>query len=188
VAKHILELERAPFMDLVIIAISVFFLLLAAGFAAVFARLISRDRVLLPLVESDPIFSPNRYRMVERLLAEADLQSVECVGGKRVERESRKVRVKIFRGYLLQLSEDFDQICKTIRLLMVTSEVDRSQLSGVILKQQFQFSLRLMRIEVELILYSLGYSGIATTGLTESLEALRLQLQGLIAVAEPMAA
>jgi len=39
-----------------------------------------------------------------------------------------------------------------------------------------------------LILYSLGYSGVATTGLTESLEALRLQLQGLIAVAEPMAA
>ena len=98
------------------------------------------------------------------------------------------MRVKIFRGYMLQLCEDFNQICKAIKLLMVASEVDRSELSGVILKQQFQFSLRLMRIEVELILYSLGYSGIDTTGLTESLNALRNQLQGLIAVAEPMAA
>jgi hypothetical protein len=71
---------------------------------------------------------------------------------------------------------------------MVTSDVDRSDLSGIILKQQFQFSLRLMRIEVELILFSLGYSGIDTSGLTESLAALRMQLQGMVAVAEPMAA
>jgi len=89
---------------------------------------------------------------------------------------------------MLQLSEDFNQICKAIKLLMVTSGVDRSELSGIILKRQFQFSLRLMRIEVELILYSLGYSGLDATGLTKSLDALRIQLQGLVAVAEPMAA
>jgi hypothetical protein len=175
-------------MDLVIIAITLCFLLLAAGFAAVFARLISRDRVALPIVESDPIFSPNRYRMVERLLAEADLQTVKAVGDRHLEKDFRKVRVRIFRGYMLQLSEDFNQICKAIKLLMVTSDMDRSELSGVIMKQQFQFSLRLMRIEVELILYSLGYSGIDTTGLINSLGALRTQLQGLVAVAEPMAA
>jgi hypothetical protein len=175
-------------MDLVIIAITVCFLLLAAGFGVVFARLISRDRIALPISESDTIFSPNRYRVVERLLEEADLRAVKSVGDKRLEREIRKVRVKIFRGYMLQLSEDFNQICKAIKLLMVTSDVDRSELSGVILKQQFQFSVRLMRIEVELILYSLGYSGIDTTRLTESLDALRVQLQVLVAVAEPMSA
>src|SRR5205085_8112575 len=109
-------------MDLVILMITVCFLLLAAGFAAVFARLISRDRVALPLDESDPIFSPNRYRVVERLLAEADLQTVKSLGNSRLERQFRKVRVEIFRGYMLQLSEDFNQICKAIKLLMVTSE------------------------------------------------------------------
>ena len=57
-------------MDLVIIAITVCFLLLAAGFGVVFARLISRDRIALPISESDTIFSPNRYRVVERLLEE----------------------------------------------------------------------------------------------------------------------
>jgi hypothetical protein len=175
-------------MDLVIIAITVCFLLLAAGFGVVFARLISCDRIALPLSESDTIFSPNRYRVVERLLEEADLRAVKSVGDKRLEREIRRVRVKIFRGYMLQLSEDFNQICKAIKLLMVTSHIDRSELSGVIMKQQFQFSLRLMRIEVELILYSLGYSGMDTSGLTEPLDALRVQLQGLVAIAEPMAA
>jgi len=175
-------------MDLVIIAITLWFLLLAVGFGVVFARLISRDRIALPISESDTIFSPNRYRVVERLLEEADLRAVKSVGDKRLEREIRKVRVKIFRGYMLQLSEDFNQICKAMKLLMVTSDVDRSDLSGLIMKQQFQFSLRLMRIEVELILYSLGYSGIDTTSLTEALDALKVQLQGLGAVAEPMAA
>jgi hypothetical protein len=175
-------------MDVVIIAIGVFFVLLAAGFGAVFARLISRDRIAVPISESDAIFCPNRYRVVERLLAEVDLRAVKFVGDRRLEKEFRKVRVKIFRGYLLQLSEDFNQICKTIKLIMVTSDVDRSDLSGIILKQQFQFSLRLMRIEVELLLFSLGYSGIDTSGLTESLDALRMQLQGMVAVAEPMAA
>jgi hypothetical protein len=37
-------------------------------------------------------------------------------------------------------------------------------------------------------LIRIGYSGIDTTGLTESIDALRIQLQGLVAVAEPMAA
>jgi hypothetical protein len=125
-------------MDVVIIAIGVFFFLLAAGFGAVFARLISRDRIAVPISESDAIFCPNRYRVVERLLAEADLQTVQYAGDKRLEKEFRKVRVKIFRGYMLQLSEDFNQICKAIKLLMATSDIDRSELSGIILKQQFQ--------------------------------------------------
>jgi hypothetical protein len=78
VAKYILELGTASHqMDLVIIAITVCFLLLAVGFAIVFARLISRDRLALPISESDAIFSPNRYRVVERLLAEADLETVK---------------------------------------------------------------------------------------------------------------
>jgi hypothetical protein len=175
-------------MDLVIIAITVCFLLLAVGFGVVFAGLISRDRISLPISESDAIFSPNRYRVFERLLAEADLQTVKSTGDKRLKKEFRKVRVKIFRGYMLQLSDDFNQICKAIKLLMASSDIDRSELSGVILKQQFQFSLGLMRIEVELVLFSLGYTGIDTTGLTESLEALRMQLQGLVAVVEPTAA
>ena len=173
-------------MELAIIAITVCFLLLAAGFAAVFARLISRDPVDLAIIESDQIFSPNRCRVVERLLAEADLQIVKSVGNRRLEKKFRKARVRIFRGYMLQLSEDFNETCKAIKLLMVTSDVDRSELAGTILKQQFQFSLNM--INIELILYGFGWSGIDTSGLIESLDALRTQLQGLVAVAEPMSA
>jgi hypothetical protein len=61
-------------------------------------------------------------------------------------------------------------------------------LTGVILKQQFQFSLTMLSIEVELILYRLGWSGVDITALIEPLDVLRIQLQGLVVVAEPMAA
>lgn len=175
-------------MDVVIITAGVCFLLLAIGFAAVFARLISRDRTILPVEESDPIFSPSRYRVVERLLAEADRRTVAALNDKKAEKKFRKVRVKIFRGYMVQLSEDFNRTCKAIKLLMVTSDVDRSALSGAILRQQFRFSLSLLRIEVELFIYSLGWNGIDTSGLIDSLDTLRSQLQGLVACAEPLGA
>jgi hypothetical protein len=175
-------------MDVVIITAAVSFLLLAIGFASVFARLISRDRTILPIEESDPIFSPSRYRVVERLLAEADRRTVTALNDKEAEKKFREVRVKIFRGYMVQLSEDFNRTCKAIKLLMVTSDVDRSELAGAILKQQFRFSLSLMRIEVELTIYSLGWNGIDTGGLIDSVDALRNQLQGLVASAEPLGA
>jgi hypothetical protein len=176
-------------MDLVIIAITVTFLLLAAaGLVAVFARLIPRSSSDLSILESDEIFSPNRYRAVERLLGEADLQTVKSLGDKCLEKKFRKTRVKIFRGYMQHLSQDLNQICKVVKLLMITSDVDRSELTGVILKQQFQFSLTMLSIEVEMILYRFGWSGVDITALTEPLDALRSQLRGLVAVAEPMAA
>src|SRR6476646_9097521 len=51
-------------MVLVIIATTLCFLLVAAGLVAVFAKLISRDSADAAIVESDDIFSPNRYRVV----------------------------------------------------------------------------------------------------------------------------
>lgn len=99
-------------MDVVTIAAAIAFILLAVGFGVVFARLISRDRIALPVDESDAVCSPTRYRTVERLLAEADQQLVAAIGDRRMTRKLRNVRVKIFRGYMMQLSEDFNRICK----------------------------------------------------------------------------
>ena len=99
-------------MDLVIITTTLCFLLLAAGFVAVLARIIPRGSGDLAISESDDIFSPNRYRVVERLLGDADLETVQSLGDRRLERKFRKVRMTIFRGYMRQLSEDFDQSAK----------------------------------------------------------------------------
>jgi hypothetical protein len=175
-------------MGVVIIAVAVCLMLPAVGFGLVFARLISRKRLALPVDDLDNIFSPIRYRVMERLLGETDQDLVASLGDRRIERKFRKARVKIFRGYMLQLSGDFNRICKAIQLLMVSSEKDRSELAGVVMKHQFQFAVGMMYVEFKLILYRFGWNGVEAKTLICSLETMRSRLQGLVAVAEPAGA
>jgi hypothetical protein len=72
-------------MDLVI-ASTICFLALAVVFTVIFARHISRSSDDLAIVESDDIFSPTRYRVVERLLGDADLETGKSlVDGRHIE-------------------------------------------------------------------------------------------------------
>jgi hypothetical protein len=172
-------------MDVVTLSATVGFLFLALGFGIVFARLISRDRLNLPSDAADAMFSAARYRVMERLLAEADQKLVASLGNPGAEKKFRRVRTRIFRGYMLQLSEDFGRICRAIHLLMTTSEADRPELAGVMLRQRLQFAAGMMCVELKLLLYSLGWSGVDPSRLIISLDTMRAQLEYLNAVAEP---
>lgn len=175
-------------MHVVIIAIAICFILLSVGFGFVFSRLISRNRIALPVDESDAICSPIRYRVIERLLAEADQKLVASVGDRRMARKFRKVRVEIFRGYMVQLSEDFNRICKAIKRLLVTSQVDRPDLAGFLMKQQLIFVFAMVSVEFKLLLYGFGWCNVDVHRLTESVAAACAQLRLLAAVAEPSVA
>jgi hypothetical protein len=175
-------------MDVVIIGATTAFILLAVGFGVVFARLISRDRIGLPVGESDDLCSPTRYRTVERLLAEADKKLAAAIGDRKLTTKLRKVRVKIFRGYMMQLSEDFNRICKAIKVLMVTSQVDRPDLAGFLLKQQLIFIFAMMSVELKLLLYGFGWSNVDVHRLTDSVDAVCAQLRSLAAIVEPSGA
>src|SRR5579864_9192386 len=124
-------------MDLITLLATAALLCLAVGFGVLFARLTSRDRLHLPPEEWEGLFSLSRYNAMERLLDEADgqfLQSHQHF----TPQESKKFRarrVKLFRGYMHQLSEDFNRIHKALKLLMVESRMDRPDLAGLLLKQ-----------------------------------------------------
>jgi len=175
-------------MDVLILTAGAGFVLLAIGFGLVFARLISRDRIMAPLDDWEAVLSPSRYRAIERLLEEADQEVVASKGDAKKETMLRRVRIKIFRGYMQQLSEDFNRICKSVKLELVNSQVDRPELTGFVMKQQLLFSFRMMAVESKLLVYEFGWSGADTTPLTRSLETMRIQLQSLAAIAEPAAA
>ena len=125
---------------------------------------------------------------MERLLAEADQKLVASLDDRRMARKFRKVRAKIFRGYMMQLAEDFNRICKAIKLLMVTSQVDRPDLAGFLLKQQLVFSFAMMSVELKLLLYGFGWSNVDVHRLTESVDAVCAQLRSLAAIADPSVA
>lgn len=176
-------------MEWIMLLVTLIFLLLAGGFAVLFRRLTSRDRTSMPLPLEDweGIFSPSRYKAMERLLDQTDHDFLRSQPGatRRMERKLRRTRVTLFRAYMHQLSSDFHSICKALKILMIHSEVERNDLAGLILKQQFQFAVTMMSTEVQLVLYSLGWAGVDTQELLEPLSAVRAQLQALAKIANP---
>jgi hypothetical protein len=174
-------------MDLLGVLATLVFAILACGFGIVFLRLTSRERFSPPPEEWEGLFSPGRYKAMERLLDETDRQFLWthprfC---RSADKRFRDVRVKIFRGYMQQLGDDFNRICKALKGIMAHSEVDRPDLAGLLLKHQFTFTFAMMTIEVKLMLYSSGFSGNDTRALLAPLAHVRAQLQSLAAVADP---
>jgi len=165
------------------------FALPVAGFVLLIRRLTARDRVAVPLPMEDweGMFSPSRYRAMERLLDDADRDFLHSQPGasSKVEKKFRKARITLFRAYMHQLAADFHRVCKALKILMVHSPVERHDLAGMIMKQQFQFTTTMMATEVRLVLYSWGWAGVSTEALLEPLTAVRTQLQSLAAIADP---
>ena len=174
-------------MDVVLIAATCGFLVLAIGFGCVFARLISQDRITVPPEPDEELFSPARYHLMERLLEEADEKflAAQSEGDVNVEKKFRNLRIKIFRGYMQQLSDDFNHIHKVLKGQLVQTDVERPDVAGRLMKQQFLFAFSMMRIELKLMLYGWGWRGMDVRNVTESLDRMRNQLQSLAALAEP---
>jgi hypothetical protein len=176
-------------MEPMMLLAALMFALPAAGFVVLLKRLTASDRTShpLPLEDWEGIFSPSRYRAMERLLDDSDRDFLHGQPGasRLVEKKFRKERVTLFRAYMHQLSDDFHRICKALKLLMVHAQVERHDLAGLILKQQFQFTVTMMTTEVRLVLYSWGWAGVSAQALLEPLTAVRTQLQSLAAIADP---
>ena len=88
-------------MDAAIIGGAVGFILPALGLCIVFAKLKSRHNTLSTPWDPQTIFSSTRYRFMERLLAEADQNFLASHAGstRETQRNFRRARVRIFRGY-----------------------------------------------------------------------------------------
>jgi len=178
-------------MDVVLIIGTTCFLIPGILLGVLVARLLksSGDDGLADGI-SEAVFAPNGYRPMERLLDGADytyLRSHPAWNG-RMNKNFRKARIRLFRGYLRELTRDFKQVRRLIRVLMVTSEVDRSHLAVLLFKQQLCFAASMISVEVSLILYGLGWSRVDVSGVIFVLNTLKVQLQGVVAAPAPAAA
>jgi hypothetical protein len=174
----------------VVVIASAVAILLGAAFTALLRRLVSADR-LNPLPDEPPdVFSPEWDRSLQRLLGEADerFPRLNPSGSPRTDLESRLLRVRIFRGYMLQLFDQARRIMRALKLIIVTSETDRSDLASAVLKLQILFAVSVISIEIKLALYRIGWSGIDATSMIGSLSAMRAQLQSSVALARPTTA
>jgi hypothetical protein len=129
----------------------------------------------------------NNHRPVHatRNVATAHGYRYELERNRALDGSSRKLRVRIFRGYMLQLFDEARRIIRALKLVIITSETDRSDLASAVLKLQILFAVSVISVEVKLALYTIGWVGIDAASLTGSLSAMRARLQSSVALAQP---
>ena len=175
-------------MDIVILTSILFFTLLVLLLASLLKTLARRsgDGFLDP---SDwaSTFAPAKYEPLRRLFDETDFKLVSALpqGAKLVSR-FRVNRIRICRGYIDGLAQDFSWASNVIKVLMIRSDIDRPDLAAILLRHRFVFTLALISLEYRLVLYRFGLNALNMSAFIEPFESLRTQLRGLAMAAQPV--
>ncbi len=157
-------------------------LILASAFYFIIRRLIAPDRTLPVSVDWIHNLSVNRYRPMERLLANEDFAFLATQPGynRKLARKLRADRRKIFRGYLRCLEKDFSRICAALDLLVVESPQDRPDLAAIVWKQRAIFAVGMLGIHVRLALHACGIGSVDVRNLVGAFDRMGSELQRLI--------
>lgn len=166
-------------------AVAVTVVMLAVAFLGLFLKFLFPSSLTSAAPDWLNEFSVDRYRPMQRLLAEEELQFLEAQPGYRLQmrKKFRAERRMLFRQYLRCLGQDFDQICGAIKLLTLTSAQDRPDLAAALLKQKCLFAYCMATVQARLTLHWLGIGAVDIRPLVDSIHALRLQFQQLAGTA-----
>jgi hypothetical protein len=156
---------------------------LVAGclFAALFVRLKKRSQAQPAPPEFIGRFSVDRYRPMERLLAEADYRFLASQPGydPSIAKKLRARRRKAFRAYLGAMSRDFERLYLTAKQIAVYSENDRADFIVLLARQKVLFEFALMMAYAKLALNAAGIGTVNVGGLLEALDQISAQVSHL---------
>src|SRR5581483_10292561 len=136
--------------------------LLAAGLYRM-ARRMAAPQAQLPVTAGwIEELSTERYRPMQRLLDQGDLEFLRTQPGfnRRMAVRIRKQRCQIFRGYLRCLNHDFARVCLALKLIMLQAGNDRPDLASLLLRRQVQFSTGIAYAQLRIFLYRWGICGV----------------------------
>ena len=148
-------------------------------------RRVTRQSACLPITANwIEELSVERYRPMARLLAPDDVEYLRSQPGfsRKAERRFRAERCQIFSGYLDWLNQDFNQVLRALKLVLLQSTQDRPDLAGAILRQQMQFTAGMADARARMLLYRCGLSSVDVTDLITSFDNVRAELQQLVPV------
>ncbi|HKE22905.1 MAG TPA: hypothetical protein VKB88_10980 [Bryobacteraceae bacterium] len=126
--------------------------------------------------------SVERYRPMLRLLDGKDLEFLRAQPGftPTMEKQLRRQRCQVFRAYLRSLSLDFRRVSAAIKLLMLYSNNDRSDLAGALLHHQLVFGLSFLQVECAVLLYRWGLCDVNVGDLMKIFDMTRVELRSLV--------
>ena len=154
---------------------------LVVGFAVIFWALATRRGAEAPTTQWLDEFSLESYAPMERLLGQADITFLASQPGYRPEIGKRLMRERrrIFKSYLTNLAQDFNQLIALGKLMLVYSHEDRPEFARNLLRQQARFYCTFCALRLQLALHPLGWGSVDARGLVESVEAIRFQIEQL---------
>jgi hypothetical protein len=164
---------------MLLIAITI--VLLLACFAGLFWRLASRFDAQQCTAEWLDSFSMKSYAPMERLLERSDLAFLASQPGYRpaIGRRLMAERRKIFRAYLRLLVRDFNQLIGIGKLMVVYSSRDQQEFARSLRRQQVKFYARVCALQLQLVLYPVGWTSVDARGLLDALGAMRTKVREL---------
>jgi hypothetical protein len=133
--------------------------------------------------------SIERYRPMLRLLNQEDLHFLRAQPGftPQMATKFRTQRCQLFQEYLRRLDSDFKRICTALKVLLVQSENDRSDLAYDLARNQLTFAYGMAMVQLQLVFYRYGVGTVDVTALVKLFDGLRLEL-GTLVPAESWAA
>ena len=125
-------------------------------------------------VEWAKSFSLSAYAPMERLLDEGDFEFLKSQPGydRKIAKDLRSKRVRIFRAYLGMMSRDFSRLHSTLQSYLLSLEVDDPQVSAELVRQKWLFQRALVIAHVQLGLYSLGIGTVKCAPLMDAIRSM----------------
>jgi hypothetical protein len=171
---------------LIIVGAFVVLLLLVTGL--LLAGMVRQTREPVPDAVWLRNFSAARYRPMLRLLADDDYEFLMGMGTDRsVVRRLRSERRRIFRMYLSNLIRDFSRLHHAARILVLESEVERSDVAARLVRIRFDFFLAVFAVRCRLVLHAAGIGTVDVRGLITAIECIRTDFRTLAPVAQTAA-
>jgi hypothetical protein len=152
--------------------------MLAACFAGLFWKLVSRFDARHCTAEWLESFSLDSYAPMERLLDQSDVRFLASQVGYREEIAKRLMaeRRKIYRVYIRHLLRDYNQLAGIGKLMIVYSTQDRQEFARQLWRQQIRFYGAVCSVRVQLALSPLGWTVADGRRLVAALAAMRNQV------------
>ena len=120
------------------------------------------------------------YRPLDRLLDPADFEFLRCRGvSENKIKKLRAKRRKIYRLCLRSLAYDFNQVYRSVNLVLIQSRVDRPDLAAELARQKLTFYRNLLKAEFRLALTTFGFDRMPAIDLLQPLEVLQSHLRQL---------
>lgn len=118
-------------------------------------------------------YSPAYYQPMRKLLDPEELLAAQSLPGVGVSefRRFRRARLQAFRAYLSDMRSDFNRLEFKARYFLLSGLASDSHLVSELNQTKLKFQSRLVRVELELALFALGFGSVNVSALVEGIEA-----------------